>query len=552
MTFLMMKYHLCLVIGIALFSSLAVADTPEVFDKVYLPDYSYAGYEFGEKQPSTKGWKTINVADHGLIANDGLDDTQALQKLLKQLQDKLTPVVIQFAAGRYQLSDIIRISRSNLVIRGAGKSATEFYFPRPLMYATIPDEMAELSLYLMQENKVQKEKKRNIHLPYTLWSWSGGFFWTGVEGERVKAYLNDYDSPERALASILTGKKDDFSFEVSTASNLKVGQVIEIQWFNPEGQNGSFLKQLYGGSDVKLGSRHWQNPQLALSRQQALITHIDANMVTIKTPLLHDIDTKWNVSIRRWKHIEQVGFEHFSIRFNEHSQVAHHVESGHNGLYLTRTFNSWVKDVTIDNADSSILTESIANVTIENVTTTGSSLAHYTVQLGGVHNVLVKGLTVENPSIHPLSFNTFANKNVYLNSNVKVRPILDQHSGANHQNLFDNTQVQITLATDKKQYKYPLFAGGGASYWKPSHGNYTTIWNTQINFTNGVLSKEPILLYGMDDGPNARIVGLSANLPITLKYGPDSYQEGIGYYYNEVPSLYIYQLEKRLKKVKTQ
>lgn len=532
-------------------SSAALADTLTVFKKVYLPDYSYAGYEFGEKQPTINGWRIIDVKDHGLIANDGLDDTHALQALLQKIQNDQDPVVIQFGVGRYQISDIIRISRSNIVIRGAGKSATEFYFPRPLTYATTPSEMDELAVYLKQENKIERNSSQNIKLPYTLWSWSGGFFWTGVEGVRVKAYLSSYDSSEPVLAKVVSGKKDDFSFEVNNVEKLEVGQVVEIEWHNPEGKTGSFLQQLYGESDVKLGSRHWENPELALSKQQALITSINANKVTIKSPLLHDIDTKWNVNVRRWQHIEQVGFEHFSIRFDEHPYVAHHVESGYNAIYLTRTFNSWVKDITIENSDSAILTESIANVTIADVTTTGNALAHYTVQLGGVHNVLVKGLTVENPSIHPLSFNTFANKNVYLDSDVRVQPVLDQHSGANHHNLFDNTRVHITLKETQEKYKYPLFLGGGASYWKPSHGNYTTLWNTRINFTNGALSEQPITLYGMKDGPNARIVGISANLPFSIEYGPDSYKEGIGKYFTEIPSLYIYQLQKRLSNLKS-
>lgn len=527
-------------------SFFTVAKQPLALTNVYLPDYSYAGYEFGEQQPNIEKWQVIDVNQHGLIPNDGLDDTQALQTLLKTLSTKTTPVVLQFSQGQYEISDIIRISRSNIVFRGAGKSATEFYFPRPLIYATTPKELDELAEYLVSLNKVQKEKLKNIHLPFTLWAWSGGFFWTGVEGERVKSYLESYNQNIPALAKLTAGKKDNFSFQVDNAEQLAVGQVVQINWFNPEGEKGSFLQQLYGESEVEIGSHHWNYPKLALSRQQVLITKISKNQVTIKTPLLHDVNSQWNVSISQWQHIKQVGFEHFTMRFPEHQQIAHHVEPGYNGIYLTRTFNGWVKDVVIDNADSAILTESIANVTIDRVKTSGTSLAHYTVQLGGVHNVLVKDLIVENPAIHPLSFNTFANKSVYLNAQVKQQPLLDQHSGANHHNLFDHTQVQVTLTDDSKKYSYPLFAGGGARYWQPQHGSYTTFWNTQINFTNGVLSKEPILLNGMKKGPNARVVGVSANLPIRVEYGPDAYIEGVGDYYEDIPSLYRYQLNKRL------
>jgi hypothetical protein len=106
------------------------------------------------------------------------------------------------------------------------------------------------------------------------------------------------------------------------------------------------------------------------------------------------------------------------FRPTPHPRVAHHLEPGYNGIYLTRVFDSWVRDVVIENADSGILTEGASNVTIERVTTSGTSMAHYSVQLGGVHNFLVRDLRVENPVEHPLSFNTFANKSVYLNAYV--------------------------------------------------------------------------------------------------------------------------------------
>ena len=268
-------------------------------------------------------------------------------------------------------------------------------------------------------------------------------------------------------------------------------------------------------------------------------------MVTIASPLLHNVSTDWNVELMDWPHISNVGLEHFRITFPAHPRVAHHLEPGYNGIYLTRVFDSWVRDVVIENADSGILTEGASNVTIERVTTRGTSIAHYSVQLGGVHNFLVKDLRVENPVEHPLSFNTFANKSVYLNAYVLQKPILDQHSGANHQNLFDHTRVEVELP-DPADKHYPLFKGGGAGYWKPSHGNYSTFWNTQVQFSNGAVDLEPVLLDGMKDGANARVIGVSANLPIRVDYGPDAYIEGVGRYYSDIPSLFSHQLKQRM------
>jgi hypothetical protein len=53
-------------------------------------------------------------------------------------------------------------------------------------------------------------------------------------------------------------------------------------------------------------------------------------------------------------------------------------------------------------------------------------------------------------------------------------------------------------------------------------------------------------LKGEDEGPHARIVGFSANRPIAFDYGPDAYVEGVNRPDVGVPSLYAYQLRRRL------
>jgi hypothetical protein len=544
----MPRRHLIALAALLLGGPAAWAQQPAALEEVYIPDYSWAGYRYGEARPDTGGWTVIDVAQHGIVADDGIDDTRALNGLLQTLNGSDDPVVVQFGRGRYELSGIIHINRSRIVLRGAGagNGGTEFWLQRPLLYVQPPEELDELVEYLVSLDKVQKEKDRNINLPYSPWSWTGGFFWTGVRGERVKAYMESHDTAVQPLARIRQGARDGFTFRVDDAGGLRTGQVVQINWYNPGGPDGSFLDELYGASGVEIGSHHWNFPNMPLSRQQAEITAIEGDSVTIRTPLLHDVRTEWNVDITAWKHLREVGLEHFRMAFPEHPQVAHHVEPGFNGIYLTRLFNGWVRDVVIDNADSGILTESIANVTIERVTTTGSSLAHYSVQLGGVHNVLVRELRVENPVLHPLSFNTFANRSVYLDAFVRLDPILDQHSGANHQNLFDRTRVEVDLGGASPSPRYPLFKGGGAGYWKPSHGNYTTFWNTVVVFENGAANDGPVLLNGMEDGPNARVVGVQANLPIRVEYGPDAYIEGVGRFFHDVPSLYYHQLGRRL------
>ncbi|MFZ4671696.1 MAG: hypothetical protein ACOYLT_06760 [Flavobacterium sp.] len=517
----------------------------EVYSQNFLPDFSYAGYHFGNASLPEIKEKVILANDFGVKANDNLDDSKALLKAFKAAHEVAGNVVLQLPAGKIILSDILYVERSNFVLRGAGsgKEGTEIFCPRPMMYLKEQESLAELREYLTSTGKRQVEKENNIDLPFSQYAWSGGFIWTQVPNQRVKSYMEKYDTPPTVLAKVIQGKRGEKEFLVSEVNGLKVGDVVELDLFNKEGEKAEIIEALYRNSKTKIGNSHWKQPNLALVRQQVEIVSISKNKITIKTPLLLDVKPIYQALLIEWKHLSEVGIEHLRISFPDAARVAHHVEQGYNGIFLTRIFNSWVKDVTVNNADSGILTEEIANVTIRDIVTEGKNIAHYTVAMGGVHNVLVENLKVYNKAVHPLSFNTFSTKNVYENCEIFTDPDLDQHAGANHQNLFDNIKVHFEANADNK---YPLFEGGGAGYWKPSHGAYSTFWNINVEVTGGD-SLVPIELNGMDEGPFARIIGINGNRNFTVKYGPDAYIEFINKPMAKIPSLYGYQLKKRLK-----
>ncbi|WP_240642336.1 hypothetical protein [Nonlabens xiamenensis] len=524
----------------------AILSKKSVQEQHYLPDFSYAGYHNGERAIPSNFATIIQAEDYGVLANDGLDDSINLKKAIQAAYEVEGPVCLQLPAGRLILSDIIYLERSNFVLRGAGTDAqgTEIYFPRPLMYEPDPEALQELREYLVKFDKVQREKDNNISLPFSQYAWSGGFIWTQVPGERVKSYLKEYERPIHELTAVGSGNRGEKTIQVEDASNLSLGDVLELQLFNKEGEQGQIISELYKDTNVKIGSHHWNFPDLPIVRQQVEIKKIQGNTVTLNTPLTISIRAFHKARLVEWKHLEEVGIENFRISFPMTPRVAHHVEQGWNGINLTRLYNSWVKDIVIDNADSGVLSEEIANVTIKNITTTGDHYAHYTVAMAGVHNVLAENIVVQNKAEHPLSFNTFSTKNVYKDCEVLVDPILDQHSGANHQNLFDNVKVHLP---ENLEDSYPLFAGGGAGYWKPSHGAYSTFWNTQVILPETVMAQKTFTLNGMKDGPLARVIGTHGNGNYQIEYGPDAYISHTNQALNAAPSLYTYQLEQRMK-----
>jgi hypothetical protein len=162
--------------------------------------------------------------------------------------------------------------------------------------------------------------------------------------------------------------------------------------------------------------------------------------------------------------------------------------------------------------------------------------------MGSVFNVLNDNIRVENTAEHPLSFNTYAVKSVYKNSTVLSMARLDQHSGANHHNLFDNISAHVQLKENESRFK--VFDGGGAGYWKPSHGRHSTMYNINVQVEGGKAG--PITFVGPQDGVELNMIGIHSNRLFDVDYKVDTYFEQIGEI-PVVPSLYEYQLQQRMQ-----
>jgi hypothetical protein len=271
------------------------------------------------------------------------------------------------------------------------------------------------------------------------------------------------------------------------------------------------------------------------------IVELERNRVVIKEPLLHDLRPEWHPVVARWSHLEEVGIEHFRFEFPRRAYAGHHLADGYNAVYLTGLAHSWARDLTIHNADNGILAEESTNLTIDNILVTGR-LRHYSVSLGSVHNVLAQNIISKGPVLHAISFNTRARRNVFSGVRLLDDPSLDMHSGANQQNLFENIEARIT------NKKYSIWKNAGPSYWKPNHGPFTTFWNIKLDFDFHHPPGKLVALAGIQDSPEARIIGVFGNYPVKIEYGKSPYMECNNQGALAVKSLYQYQLERRLAK----
>ena len=519
----------------------------DVMKQNRLPDFSYAGYNHGIGDiPEAKG-KLIDVTKYGVTADDAIDDSKALQEALTAAHETRGPVILELPKGKIIVSEILKIKRSNIVLRGAGSGdeGTNLHFPRPLQMIDKSDSLDEIREYLEKYDKRQREKDRNIDELFSEYSWSGGFIWVQKDGTRAAAYLESKDPEIIILADANSGEAGQKTVSVNNADKLNVGDVVELQWLNRKGENGPLLKEMYGDTNLKIGSHHWTFAERPLVRQKTKIVSMNGNAVTISDPLLHNISKDIPAQFSQWDHLENVGIEDIHITFPQSPYFGHHLERGYNGIYLTSVFNGYIRDVTFTNADTGVLSYNSANVTISNIETNGDRQAHYSVHAGNVHNVLIENLTVNNSPIHSLSLNTQSTKCVFKNAVVNEASVLDQHAGANHQNLFDNITLNVDAERDENGAYYPVWDGSGAGYWQPGHGRYNTTWNLKINVRSGAQRDEIVELRGLAEGPDARIIGVSGNRVFDVDYRPAPYLERVNGSMSDIPSLYDYQLEKR-------
>ena len=513
----------------------------------YLPDFSYAGYRNGaETLPQASG-KVIRVDEFGAKANDGVDDTKAIIAAIAAANDTSGPVIVRFGPGRYRVTDVLKIERSDIVLQGqgSGPGGSTLWFPRPLNQVDNSTSLDELRKYLVDLDKRQREPDKNLDDYFSEYSWSGGFIWIQKPGTRPAPYLEDYDPEIDVLTNVVLGRRGERELRVSSIDDIKAGDIVQVQWLNRDGPEAGIIKSLYGSHASKAGSHHWTFPDRPLVRQTSRVASVEGDAVTLADPLLHDVNERIPAQVASWSGLEHVGIEDLHLAFPNAPWFGHHMEQGYNGIYFTSAFDSWVRNVRTTNADSGILSYNSANLTYRDITTDGDRKAHYGVHMGNVHNVLAENVKVLNPVLHSLTFNTQSTKCVYKDATVFISPTLDQHAGANHQNLFDNVTLHMPAKGSAKGPVAAVFDGSGAGYWQPGHGGFNTTWNLRVLVTGGAFPDETVTIQGLDEGPMARIVGLHGNRDFRLDYRPAPYVEKLNVPLHAVPSLYDYQLAKR-------
>lgn len=225
----------------------------------------------------------------------------------------------------------------------------------------------------------------------------------------------------------------------------------------------------------------------------------------------------------------EVAMEHLSIEFNSVPYGGHGLEDGYNAVYLEGVRYGWIRDVEIKNADAGIILNMASQVTLENILIAGRG-GHLGILTQDSKHILMENIRVHSNTLHPVSCTGESGYNVVMASSIGR--IYD--AGCAQPNLYEGLTVQ------------------GDSVGQPildveSHSPLV-LWNIKVHYDHVGAIRPPVYLGSLGD--RVTVVGLSSDVPVRMQSGAGGYYEGTNRPGElTVPSLYLYQLGKRLGEI---
>ena len=428
-----------------------------------LPDFSYAGYEFGDQ--SIPEYRSVtSVKDFGADGSDRRDDTDAFLRAISSIKSG----AIEIPEGEYFISDIIEVQKPHIVLRGAGSGKTVLKITSTL-------------------NQLRPEIAATASgQPVSRYSWSGGFLW--VQGKVVG---------RKRFEITQSAQRGDTRVVVSNPEKFARGDRVQIEQQADDAE--TLLVHLYAGQK---GDTSKLRKQFAV-QIQARVVSVVGNTLVLNRPLRWDIRPQWRPTIRiSTPTVHHVGIEGMTIQFEPVEYEGHFSEQGRNAISFNGTTDCWVRDVVIENCDSGIFFMGMQG-TLDGITLRSSRasksgrMGHHGISLGS-DNILTN-FNIQTVFYHDITMTRLSAGNVIKNGRG-TNLTFDHHKSANFSNLFCN----IDVGTGTQLWK----SGGG-----PSLGRHTGGWSTFW----GIKADQPIAWPSASFGPDMmNLVGLYTVQPESI------------------------------------
>ena len=431
-----------------------------------LPDFSFAGYRNGGVAlPSPAVVKNVKL-DFGAVGDGVANDTQAFINAIAATGDG----ALYVPPGRYKITRVLQIRKSNFVLRGAGPSQTTLFFPNSLTDVAGSDGLTGK------------------------WAFYGGLIW--IEGS---------DTGTQVTSVSANAVRGSDMLSVASAASLAVGssyRLVEI-----DDASHALAKHMEADLAGVGSDQFGYSSDMAAEDPKKIvdwtfkIKSISGNVITLDRPLRLDVKSEWQPKI--YSHVssvKEVGIENLAIEFSGEAKKSHLQEEGYNAIHMAYVDDSWVKNVVIIDSDWGVNARrfvrrvTVDGLTIKAVKRTSAETCHHGVATTFLsQDNLFTNLRFDTQCVHDITVEGFANGNVFASSSgVKLN--FDHHRAAPYENLF--TDIRVGTASR-------VWSSGGNATRGPQSGARETFWNiTGIGNFQG---------YTTAEWPMLNIIGMGTN-----------------------------------------
>ncbi|MDE5417081.1 glycoside hydrolase family 55 protein [Labilibaculum sp. DW002] len=425
--------------------------------KSILPDFSYAGYEYGEKEIPNSDAIVFDVSEYGAIPNDNIDDTKSIQAAIDAAGANQGGIVF-FPPGTFHVNmdttklDIIRINYSNIVMRGSGSNSTG----TTIFSGSATTQAANNSPWLS---------------PFV--------FHTGLNLFGTDRFYSIDEEPVFAqlTADLLKGEA---ILQLEKTDGLKSGNILLIAMSNTT-DDGDLMKNLmdpleydpFQTSYINAGRDRKSSFQWSVEIDKV----INNKEVLLKQPSRRDIKTKFNARVAIMPMLRNIGIENFRFDCAYKGGYGHHKTREHDygwgAICMHRVSHAWVRNIDINNYTQNTHLVNSRNVTISNISMSGLN-GHYGPKMYHSNDNLVQDITINALYTHGPGLEGASFGNVYRNIQLAHPSPIDLHGIGGPDfcppmyNLYENISNLTKLG------------GGGATTNIPHAGEYNTFWGLQL------------------------------------------------------------------------
>ena len=403
-----------------------------------LPDFSYVGYQCGEKEiPNNKEYKVFDVTKYGAIPNDDKSDKVAIQKAIDAANRNGSGIIL-FPKGRFLVNEdgdapvSINSKCSKIILRGSGSGAngTELYMKNTLQ-PTNPKQMWTVPSLFQMNPASQNQKVGNVKLSSALGSFT--------------VYLNNTDG-----------------------LNVNDWIVLKMRNNSPE-----LISDAVAGRKTDLGWTELLDKGVSIQVYYRVVS-INGPKITLHAPLAYPIDPQYNWEVLKMGNSEEVGVEDLAFVGNWHSDFKHHRswqdDSGYSMLCFNGCVNSWLKNCRFTDCNAAAAIKNSANMTITGCVITGTS-GHLAIDSNGSTNILMSNLIDSASMWHSFGVAGPSINTVICHCKYSQRTCFESHSSQPRNTLLDCVEGGLL---DNR--------GGGSVNNMPNHLTGLVMWNYhQIN-----------------------------------------------------------------------